>query len=141
MNLFDALVIGLLVLAALAGARAGFFGPVLGLAGAILGFALALVVASVFREPLATIEQPTRALATLIGLGAFVLIGEALGATIGSQMSHGLRGTLLKPFDAIGGAVVGAAHVILFVWIVGGMLALGLAPALSASHRTPSPSS
>lgn len=131
MNLFDALVIGLLVLAGLAGARAGFFGPVLGLAGAVLGFALALVVASVFREPLATIEQPTRALATLIGLGAFVLLGEALGAMIGSQMSHGLRGTLLKPFDAIGGAVVGAAHVIFFVWIVGGMLALGLAPALS----------
>jgi S1-C subfamily serine protease len=131
-NLFDALVIALLVLAAVVGARAGFFGPVLGLAGAVIGFALALVVASAFREALATIEQPTRALVTLLGLGAFILTGEALGAAIGTQMSRGLQGTLLRPFDAIGGAVVGAAHVIFFVWIVGGMLSLGLAPALSA---------
>jgi hypothetical protein len=130
-NLFDALVIGLLALAAVAGARAGFFGPVLGLAGAILGFTVALVIASAFRDALATIEQPTRALVTLIGLGAFVLIGEALGAAIGTQMSRSLRGTLLRPFDAVGGAVVGAAHVIFFVWIVGGMLALGMAPGLS----------
>ena len=47
MNLFDAIVILLLLFAAFAGARAGFFGPVLGLAGAVGGFAFALFLASV----------------------------------------------------------------------------------------------
>ncbi len=135
MNLFDALVILLLLFAAVAGARAGFFGPVLGLAGAIGGFAFALFLASVLREPLAEVEQPMRALVTVLGLGAFVLTGEALGAAIGTQMSHGLRRGPLQPVDALGGAVVGAAHIVLLVWLVGGMLAMGMAPSLGLIAR------
>lgn len=135
MNLFDALVILLLVLAAVAGARAGFLGPVLGLIGAVGGFAFALFLASVLREPLAQVEQPMRALVTLLGLGAFVLTGEALGAAIGTQMSLGLRRSMLRPFDALGGAVVGAAHIVLLLWIVGGMLAMGMAPSIAALAR------
>ena len=132
MNLFDALVILLLVLAAVAGARAGFLGPVLGLIGAVGGFAFALFLASVLREPLGEVEQPMRALVTVLGLGAFVLTGEALGAAIGTQMSHGLRRSLFRPIDALGGAVVGVAHVVLLVWLVGGMLAMGMAPTIAA---------
>lgn len=135
MNLFDAIVILLLLFAALAGARAGFFGPVLGLAGAVGGFAFALFLASVLREPLAQVEQPMRALVTVLGLGAFVLTGEALGAAIGTQMSAGLRQSLLRPIDALGGAVVGAAHLVLLVWLVAGMLALGMAPSLGLVAR------
>ena len=74
----------LLALGLIAGARAGFFGPVLGLLGAVGGFAIALVVASLLREPLLQVEQPTRALVTFLGLAAFVLSGEAIGAGIGS---------------------------------------------------------
>ena len=135
MNLFDALVILLLLLAAVAGARAGFLGPVLGLIGAVSGFAFALFLASVLREPLGQIEQPMRALVTLLGLGAFVLTGEALGAAIGTQMSHGLRGSPFRPLDALGGAVVGAAHIVLLVWLVGGMLAMGMVPTIGALAR------
>ena len=130
MNLLDALVVLLLVLGAVAGARAGFLGPVLGLIGAVTGFALALLLSSVLREQLAQIEQPMRALVTVLGLGAFVLIGEATGAAIGSQMSRGLRGSPLRPIDAMGGALVGGAHVVLLVWLLGGMLAMGMAPSL-----------
>ncbi|MGZ8476377.1 MAG: CvpA family protein, partial [Candidatus Limnocylindria bacterium] len=130
MNLFDAMVILLLVLAAFAGARAGFLGPVLGLIGAVGGFAFALFIASVLRVPLAQVEQPMRALVTVLGLGAFVLTGEALGAAIGTQMSHGLRGSPFRPIDALGGAVVGVAHIVLLVWLVGGLLAMGMAPSL-----------
>lgn len=135
MNLFDAIVILLLVFAAFAGARAGFFGPVLGLAGAIGGFAFALFLASALREPLAQVEQPMRALVTVLGLGAFVLTGEALGAAIGTQMSAGLRASLLRPIDMLGGAVVGAAHVLLLVWLLGGMLAMGMAPTMGLLAR------
>jgi S1-C subfamily serine protease len=132
MNLLDALVILLLVLAAVAGARAGFLGPVLGLVGAVIGFAFALFLASVLREQLAQVEQPMRALVTILGLGAFVVTGEATGAAIGAQMSHGLRRSPFRPIDAMGGALVGAAHVILLVWLLGGMLAMSMAPTFGA---------
>jgi S1-C subfamily serine protease len=132
MNLLDAVVVLLLVLAAVAGARAGFLGPVLGLVGAVIGFALALFLASVLREQLGQIEQPMRALVTILGLGAFVVTGEATGAAIGARMSHGLRRSAFRPIDAMGGALVGAAHVVLLVWLLGGMLAMGMAPTFGA---------
>ena len=150
MNLLDAIVILMLLLSVVAGARAGFLGPVLGLVGAVIGFALALFLSSVLREQLAQIEQPMRALVTILGLGAFVVIGEASGAAIGTQMSRGLRGSPLRPIDAMGGALVGVAHVVLLVWLLGGMLAMGMAPSLGqlahdsvavriASERLPPP--
>jgi len=135
MNLFDALVILMLLFAAFAGARAGFLGPVLGLVGAVIGFAFALFLASLLGEQLEQIEQPMRALVTILGLGAFVITGEASGAAIGAQMSHGLRGSPFRPVDAMGGALVGAAHVVLLVWLLGGMLAMGMAPTLGALAR------
>jgi uncharacterized membrane protein required for colicin V production len=135
MNPVDLLVLVLLLLGALSGARAGFLGPVLGLAGAVAGFALALLLASLLREPLAAVEQPMRAVVTLLGLGALVLGGEALGAALGTQMSHGIRRSPLRPLDALGGALVGVAHVVLLVWLVGGMLVSGMAPWLGPAAR------
>ncbi len=135
MNLVDALVIALLVLGVLAGARAGFLGPVLGLVGAILGLALALWLASVLREPLEQVMQPGRALITIAGLGASVLMGEALGTAAGATMSIRLRHGPFRPFDAVGGAIVGIAHVVFLVWIVGGLLAMGVAPSFAAVAR------
>jgi S1-C subfamily serine protease len=135
MNPLDIIVLALLVLGVLSGARAGFLGPVIGLAGAIAGFGLALLLASVLRDQLGQIEQPTRALVTLLGLGALVLGGEALGAGVGATMSHTLRNSLLRPFDALGGAIVGAAHVVLLVWLIGGALAAGMAPTVAGMAR------
>ena len=135
MNLFDAFVLLLLVLAAVAGARAGFLGPVVGLIGAVGGLLLALFLASVFREPLEQVMQPGRALVTIAGLGALVLLGEATGTAIGATWSMRLRHGPFRPIDALGGALVGAAHVVFLVWIVGGLLAMGIAPTFSAVAR------
>ena len=135
MNTLDAIVLVLLLLGLVAGARAGFFGPVLALVGAVVGFGLALLLATVLREALDQIEQPMRGLVTILAIGALILGGEALGAGIGAQMSHGLKRSALRPFDALGGAVVGVAHVVLLVWIFGGMLAAGMAPGLAATAR------
>src|SRR5918999_2146435 len=135
MNMLDFIILVLLLLGVVSGVRAGFLGPVLGLVGGAIGFGLALLLATLFRDQLATIEQPLRALATLIGLAAFILVGEASGAAAGSSMSLGLRRSGLQPFDAIGGAIVGAAHVVLLVWLVGGMVAAGMAPSLGPVAR------
>ena len=135
MNLIDAGVLVLLFLGLIAGARAGFLGPVLGLIGAAIGLGLAILLSTVFRDELAAIEQPMRAIATLLMLGAFVIVGEATGAAIGTSMSLGVRRAGLRPLDALGGAVVGVAHVVILVWLIGGMLAVGMAPTLGAAAR------
>lgn len=135
MNPIDAIVLLLLFLGLVSGARAGFLGPVIGLAGAVGGFALALLLATMLREPLSQIEQPMRAVVTLLGLGAFVLAGEAIGAGIGAAMSRNLHRSPLRPIDAAGGAIVGAAHVVLLVWLLGGVLAAGMAPGVAAMAR------
>ena len=135
MNLLDLLIVALLAVGAFAGWRAGFLGPVLALLGGILGFVAAVVLATLFREQLAGIEQPTRALVTMLGLGMLVLFGEATGAALGAMGSRGLRTTWFRQFDALGGALVGAAHVVLLVWLLGGLLAAGLSPALGRVAR------
>lgn len=135
MNPIDAIVVLLLILGVLTGARAGFLSPVLGLLGAAGGFVLALVAASTLREPLAQVDQPSRALLTLIGLGALLFLGEAAGAIVGARLSRTIRMGPLRPLDMAGGAVVGAGHVVLLVWLVGGMLTTGVAPGVGAAAR------
>lgn len=135
MNLIDLLVIALLAFGAFAGWRAGFLGPVLALGGGIIGFVLALLLATLLRGQLAEIDQPMRALVTMLGLGALVLSGEAIGAALGATASRGLRATWFRPLDAVGGTVVGMAHVLLLVWLLGGLLAAGMSPALAPIAR------
>lgn len=134
-NPIDLVVLLLLVLGTLAGARAGFLGPVTGLVGAAMGFGLALFLASVLRDELLAIEQPTRALATLAGLAAFVLAGEAIGAAAGATLSRRVRHGALGPLEGLGGAIVGVAHVIVFVWILGGLVVSGFVPTLGPTAR------
>lgn len=136
MNLIDLLILALLVFGLLAGWRAGFMGPVLALVGGVLGFVMAIILATALREPLGTIGQPNRALITVVVLAALVLVGEALGAGIGASASRSLRATWFRPIDAAGGAVVGVAHVLLLTWILGGLLAAGLSPALAPMARS-----
>lgn len=135
MNLIDLLILALLAFGALAGWRAGFLGPVLALAGGIIGFVLTLLLAAVAREQLAAIEQPGRALITMLALGTLVLSGEALGAASGAMLSRGLHSSWLRPFDAVGGSLIGLAHVVLLVWILGGLLAAGLSPSVAPLAR------
>jgi S1-C subfamily serine protease len=134
-NVLDLLILVMLLAGTLSGMRAGFLAPVLGLMGAALGFGLALVLASVFREQLANIEQPMRAFATFLVLAALVVLGEVAGSGLGSTMSRGMHGAGLRPIDALGGAIVGALHVVLFLWLVGGMLAVGVVPGIGAVAR------
>ena len=135
MNLLDAAVLLMLGVGAVLGARAGLLGPVLGLAGAILGFLAAVVATTALRDQLATIDQPARAIVTFVVLAAFVVIGEGIGSALGAALGRGVRRAGLRPFDAAGGAIVGAAHVVLVVWLLGGMVAAGLAPPVGAATR------
>jgi len=136
LNLIDLLILALVVFGALAGWRAGLLGPVLALGGGVLGFGLALLLATVLRDELGAMQQPGRALVTILGLGMLVLLGEAVGAAIGSTASRNLRATWFRSVDAVGGAVVGVIHVLLLTWILAGLLAAGLSPALAPMARS-----
>jgi S1-C subfamily serine protease len=127
-NLLDLVIVVLLVLGALAGWRAGLLAPVLGLAGALAAFALVLFLVGSLREPLAGIPQPGRSLVAVLGLVAALAAGEAIGGTLGAALSRRIQLSALKPIDHLGGALVGVAHVILFAWILGGLLTAGPRP-------------
>ncbi|MGH2454685.1 MAG: MarP family serine protease [Candidatus Limnocylindria bacterium] len=135
MNLLDLLIVALLLFGAFAGWRAGFLGPILGLIGGIAGFALAVLLATVLRQQLADIEQPMRAVVTVLGLAGLVIGGEATGAALGSLLSRSLRLTWFRPLDAAGGAAVGVAHIVLLVWLLGGLLTAGVSPRFMALAR------
>ena len=135
MNILDLVILLMLLAGVMSGLRAGFLAPVLGLIGAAIGFGVALVLASIFRDQLANIEQPMRAFATFLVLAALVVLGEVTGSALGSTMSRGMRGFGLRPIDALGGAAVGALHVVLFVWLAAGMLAVGVVPGVGAAAR------
>jgi uncharacterized membrane protein required for colicin V production len=134
-NLLDLLLIALLAFGLVAGWRSGFFGPALALAGGLAGFAGAMLLATLLRSQLAAVAQPGRALVTILGLGFLVLAGEAFGAAIGATMSRSLQTAWSRRLDAAGGAVVGLAHVVLLTWVLGGLLAAGLTPALAPLAR------
>jgi S1-C subfamily serine protease len=135
MNMIDLVAVLLLLVGALVGARAGFWSPVLGLAGAAGGFLLALAMAAVAQPAMAEIEQPLRALVALMALGFLVLMGEATGAGVGAAMSRRMSTDLMRPIDLAGGALLGVAHVVLLLWLVGGMLAAGMAPNLARAAQ------
>jgi uncharacterized membrane protein required for colicin V production len=118
--LFDLIALGLVGLMALAGLRRGLVAGVLSLAGLIGG---AYVGAQV--GPTVVGSDYTRWL-PLVALGTamlFAAVGQALGVMLGRHLRRGL--VVLGPlrvFDSVGGAVLGAAIALTFLWVVGAVL-------------------
>jgi S1-C subfamily serine protease len=127
-NLLDLVILALLGLGAIAGWRAGFLAPVLALAGALAAFALLLLIAGALRVTLASVPQPGRAIVALVGLAGALSVGEAAGGALGGALSRRIELTALHPLNRLGGALVGLAHVLLFAWILGGLMAAGPRP-------------
>jgi S1-C subfamily serine protease len=127
-NVLDLVILAVVVLGALAGWRGGFLAPILGLAGAAVAFGLGVILATVLRVPLADVGQPARALVALVGFVGLVAVGETLGGMLGAAVNRRVGRTALQPFDRAGGALVGVAHVVLFAWLLGGMLTAGPRP-------------
>lgn len=135
MNVVDALIIALLVFALLAGLASGAFPQLGGLAGAVGGGILSIVVLlPVARTWLETLDPPIRAVAVLVGIVTIVGLGEALGSGLGSRIRSRLIGhSLLGNLDRAAGGVLGLAQGVLVVWLVGGVLAAGPVPQVAAA--------
>ena len=123
MDLFDLLVILVLLLATWGGYRAGLAGPALGLIGAVAGLAVVITVAPSVLPALDGYDQPWRAILGLAAALAVVILGDAIGSAVGGAVSRRATGNLLGFVDRIGGVAFGGLQAILVIWLVGGLLA------------------
>jgi S1-C subfamily serine protease len=124
-NLFDLVVLILLVAAILIGIRSGALPQLGGLVGAFGGGALAILALPRIERPLNALLPEPRAILVLAGILFVVGVGEAIGAAVGRAGAMRLRGGVLDRVDRVLGGFVGAAQALLVVWLVGGLLAAG----------------
>ena len=136
MNLFDLVVVGLVVVAFVIGYRSGALPQLVGLAGALLGGALAILALPYLKEPLETLDPQLRAFVVLGGILFSLGIGEAIGSAVGRTAAAMLGQGVFGAMDRILGAFVGAAQAILVVWLTGGLLAAGPSPTLAKEAQT-----
>jgi S1-C subfamily serine protease len=135
-NLLDLVVVVIVVLAVVIGFRSGALPQLIGLAGAIAGGAVALLVLPYLETPLESLDPPIRAFVVLAGILICVGLGEAVGSTIGRAVAALLGEGLFGALDRVLGAFVGAAQALLVVWLTGGLLAAGPSQTLSAQAQT-----
>ena len=136
MNLFDLLVLFLVIAAVLIGIGSGALPQVGGLLGAFGGAVLAIAVLPWVGEPLAEVPPDYRAIVVLGGVLLVVGLGETIGSGVGRAMARQLRGGVLGTLDRVLGGFVGAGQAILVVWLVGGLLAVGPFRTLAVQAQT-----
>jgi S1-C subfamily serine protease len=135
-NLFDAVVIVIVVCAILFGISSGALPQLGGLIGAVGGAVLAVLALPALDEPLRRIEPGLKAIVVLGGILLVVGLGEAIGSAVGRALGIRLRGSALDTVDRVLGGVVGAGQALLVVWLVGGLLAAGPMRTLSVQAQT-----
>jgi S1-C subfamily serine protease len=136
-NAFDLAVVVLVVIAVIIGFRSGALPQLIGLAGAILGGGLALVLLPHLAAPLTSIDSPQlRAFVVLAAILFCVGIGEAIGSAIGRTAAAMLGEGLFGALDRVMGGFVGAAQALLVVWLTGSLLAAGPSATLASQARS-----
>ncbi|MEO5940322.1 MAG: MarP family serine protease [Candidatus Limnocylindrales bacterium] len=136
MNLFDVIVLVLLIAAVLIGISSGALPQLGGLLGAFGGGWLAIVGLPLVEQPLAGVELGLRAVVVLGAILFVVGLGEAIGASVGRAVARRLRGGVLHRVDRFLGGFVGAAQALLVVWLIGGLLAAGPLRSLAIQAQT-----
>jgi S1-C subfamily serine protease len=134
-NLFDALIVVLVLAAVLIGLSSGAIPQIAGLLGAFVAGALAVAVLPWVEPLLERIDQGPRSVVVLVSILLVVGIGEAVGSASGRLVADRLRGSPLGTMDRILGAVVGGAQALLVIWLVGGLLAAGPLPYLATQAQ------
>lgn len=135
MNVIDILIVLLIILALVRGHSLGLVRQ----AGSTIGFLLGLVIGSWFGNFVMGFEHSTLSraltglLATLAGGLLFLSLGETYGAVLKEKLSH-VR--TLNSFDGVFGSVMGAATVLIGIWLMASILVLGPASGLQQAIKT-----
>ena len=130
-NALDAITLCLIVAGVILGWRSGAIPQVLGLIGAILGGAAAIIALPYFEDPLSGIDPTIRPIVVLAGLVVAVGIGKSLGAALGRALAGRLGDGLLSTADRTAGSALAVAQALLVVWLAGSLLAEGPIPRLA----------
>ncbi len=137
MNPLDLIAILLIVIGAVLGFRSGALPQIGGLAGAIGGAALVVLVAlPLATDQLGAIDPGLRPFVVLGGLLIVVALGESVGSTFGRRIATSLGTGVLSAADRVAGAFVGIAQGLLIIWLVGGLLALAPVLRLTEAAQT-----
>ena len=99
------------------GARRGFLATALSATGVIAGALLGARLAPLVLDEGSS--SPYTPLAALVGAGAFALLFEAVGSTVGARLRSALRFRPLRGVDSIGGFLLGAVVGLVLVWVAG----------------------
>jgi len=113
----DWIVLGFALLTGLLGARRGFLATALSAAGILVGALLGARLAPHLLSDGST--SPYTPLVALLGAGAFAVLFEAVGATLGGRLRGALTLRPLQGADSLAGFVLGAAMGLVLVWVVG----------------------
>ena len=136
MNLFDLVVVVIVVIAMVVGFRSGALPQLVGLAGALAGGLIALVALPHLEAPLGAIDLPIRAFVVLAGILFCIGVGEAIGSAFGRTAAARLGQGVFGALDRVLGAFVGTAQALLVVWLTGGLLAAGPNSTLAGQAST-----
>lgn len=136
MNPFDLVAVILVLFAVIIGFRSGAIPQIGGLAGAVVGGALALFALPLAAELLGPLDPPVRAVVVLVGLLLAVAGGEAIGSGFGRSLTVRLGRGLLGAIDRVAGSFVAVAQALLVLWLAGGLVATGPLPRLATAAQT-----
>lgn len=135
MNLLDLGLLALLALFAARGYRRGALSLLGGYLGAIGGLLLGAGFAPDLARRLASEPGLGLALLTLGMLLVALLVGQALGLAVGHRLRGVVAGAGAAPADRVAGLAVGAAGLLVAVWLLGPILAQGPWPGLARELR------
>ncbi|HKD89931.1 MAG TPA: MarP family serine protease [Streptosporangiaceae bacterium] len=129
-DLLDIVLIALIAAFAVAGYRQGFIIGVLSLAGFVLGVAGGALVAPGISHALAKSAQWQAFIAILAVFGGAV-IGMLIASGLGVAVRARLTGRPATVVDALGGAAVNIAAVLIVAWLIGSFLTNAQFPTIS----------
>jgi S1-C subfamily serine protease len=135
---FDLLDLVLLLLAVVGAARGHAQGGVrqaLGLVGAVVGAAVAVLLLPDLAAALPPLDRMLRAFLVLGFLLMALAAGQAVGAIVAARIVLSLGRGALRSADRLSGAVLGAGQVLLATWFLASFLAVGPSPALASQIR------
>ena len=133
MTVLDVLIVVVVAAAVWRGLSVGAAVPLLAFGGMWTGLVVGAAAA-----PKATrlVTDPTaKVVVTLVCLAAAPLLLGALGNSLGTRLSSGLRRARLGRLDSAAGALVGGGATLLAAWLVGSVLATVPSPPLAAAAQ------
>ncbi|MGA7086899.1 MAG: MarP family serine protease [Candidatus Dormiibacterota bacterium] len=131
MDIFDLVVIALLIYAAIRGYRRGLSYSFFSLVGLLVGLAFGAWLATSFPPLLRNLSVEVRSVIAIGLLVAMAILGDGLGTWVGLRLRVSAIRSHLGVVDSVGGVVWGLVIVLVATWYLGLTFASGPWPPLS----------